>query len=102
MKAIDFQMCRVARPTIDVAYLLWTSTTPDLRREHEGELLDRYHSTLAGRLEALGAGEEELPYPREQFDKDYRDCCLFGYQISQMHTMVSSRYNWGSRGWWWL
>ncbi len=100
-------MCRLARPTIDVAYLLWTSTTPEfrhglghapleswplhsdlsfLRRVHEESLLEHYYQTLSSRLVALGAGEGI--YAREHFDKDYKDCCLFGYQVSQMHTMV--------------
>ena len=87
-------MCRRARPTIDVAYLLWTSTTPAFRqKDGNGEaLLRHYYSTLVSRLDALGYKGEEL-YTKEEFKKDYKDCSLFGYQISQMHTMVTNYYS---------
>lgn len=61
---LDWQGVGFGRGTIDVAYLLGTSLTTDVRREHERALVDAYHRALtAGGVEG---------YSREQCWEDYR------------------------------
>ena len=87
MRAIDFQLCRLARPTLDLAYLVGTSVAPELRRDIEHELLDHYYATLVACLDKLGY-QGKSHYPRSEFEGDYQECSLFGYQTSLFHTMV--------------
>ena len=43
---IDWQGIIVSKPTQDLAYFLTQNVTTDVRRKHEDELLERYHSAL--------------------------------------------------------
>ena len=44
--AIDWQTLSLALPARDLAYFIGTSLAPDLRREHESDLVARYHGAL--------------------------------------------------------
>ena len=47
--ALDWQTATVGPPLRDVAYFLGTSLVPELRREHERELVAAYHEALVAR-----------------------------------------------------
>ena len=69
----DWQMVAYGHPTNDIALLLISSISTDLRKNHTDELLDLYWSSLN---EYLGhfrlSFEDDFKYNREQFHKDYR------------------------------
>lgn len=56
---IDFQLTREGCPTIDLVYLLYTSTTVDFRRKHLEQTLTLYHDQFAKVCKTLGV--EALP-----------------------------------------
>ncbi|XP_071441956.1 uncharacterized protein [Hetaerina americana] len=52
-RLVDFQMTRYGSPSLDILTFLYTSTTYQLRKEHEEDLLRAYHKALlAGICEA--------------------------------------------------
>lgn len=68
--AVDWQTVAVGSPVADVAYFIGAGLVPELRREAEAELVERYLVTL----DRLGAGAP----PREMFDELYRAQSLGG------------------------
>ncbi|OHV31911.1 aminoglycoside phosphotransferase [Pseudofrankia sp. EUN1h] len=44
--AVDWQTISIGLPGRDLAYFLSTALSPDVRRAHEGELVDAYHRRL--------------------------------------------------------
>jgi len=85
---IDFQLCRRARPVIDLAYFFNTSTTPEFRRLYRAERLNFYYSSLSESLRKLGYDPDKV-YPRQKFEDDFYECEPFGFQIGRFHTMAS-------------
>jgi len=55
-KAVDFQLPRYASPAVDIAYYIYTSVKPDIRRTHLEELLEFY-------LDVLNSTAASLNYP---------------------------------------
>ena len=72
---IDWQLLSCGRGVYDIAYFLGTNLSPELRREHELELVRRYHSTVSER-DASGYGFERCL-------RDYRLAMLlvFGFWV---------------------
>jgi hypothetical protein len=68
---IDWQVSTIGRGTFDVAYLLCGGLEPELRRQHERELVETYHRTL----EANGV----KGYGFERCWADYRLGALFHF-----------------------
>ena len=89
MQALDFQLVRRGRPTIDLCYMLTTSTNADLRHEHRYEIIDAYHKRLISNLADLGYDPELYPY--DKFKADVKDCFVFGYAMGSMHAQVNSQ-----------
>ncbi|XP_048001228.1 uncharacterized protein LOC125237999 [Leguminivora glycinivorella] len=54
--ALDWQMVSLGRPMDDVALLLLSSLTPELRREVGSELIEEYGERLEAECRRLGAG----------------------------------------------
>ena len=68
MMVIDWQGCLRSKGVRDVAYFLTQSVPTDVRREHERELLERWHATL------VEGGVED--YPFDTAWEDYRRAVL--------------------------
>ncbi len=50
---MDVSNCKWASPCVDLAYFLYSSTTPALRETHLTRLLGHYHDTLVTCLAEL-------------------------------------------------
>lgn len=68
---LDWQAVRRGHPSRELAYTLVTSMTPDDRRTHQRELLDRYRQTLAA------CGGPRLD--RDELWHRYRQGALYAY-----------------------
>jgi signal recognition particle subunit SEC65 len=87
LSVIDFQLCRRARPVLDLAYFFNTSSSPEFRRLYRAERLNYYYSLLADALKKLGYSPDEV-YPKQTFEDDFYECEPFGFQIGRLHSMV--------------
>ena len=83
---IDMQIIRVANPSIDLAYLLYSSSNNEARKEKLIEWLHIYHDALIDDLKALGYSGAE--YPFEELEKDIDHSRLFGVIMGLMHCQV--------------
>ncbi|MCL4133214.1 UNVERIFIED_CONTAM: hypothetical protein GTU68_051338 [Idotea baltica] len=75
---IDWQMIMQGKPSVDLGMLITTSLTPQERREHEKEIVERYWSTFLRRLHQLGVKEKDLNYSFDDLKSDLKDGKLFG------------------------
>ena len=66
---VDWQICGLGRGPYDIAYFLSQSMRPELRKEHERALVERYHATL------LQSGVDG--YSLDECWTDYRKAVLF-------------------------
>ena len=82
---LDFQLCRRARPAIDLVYCLGSSTSPETREEHLEELLQFYHDKLTEILDKYGYKD---CYSLSDFKKDFHDCYIFGFVLGTSHAQV--------------
>jgi len=83
---IDMQIMRVANPSIDLAYLLYSSSNNEARKEKLTEWLHIYHDALIDDLKALGYSGAE--YSFEELEKDIDHARLFGVIMGLMHCQV--------------
>ena len=83
---IDMQIIRVANPSIDLAYLLYSSTNNDARKERLNAWLQVYHETLMENLKDYGYAESV--YPFGELEKDIEHARLFGVFMGLMHCQV--------------
>ena len=83
---IDMQIMRVANPSVDLVYLLYSSSNNDSRKHHLKEWLKVYHDSLLQDLKSFGYSESV--YPFEELEKDIDQACLFGIFFGQMHCQV--------------
>ena len=89
VRLVDLQMFRRGNPSVDLAYLLGTSTSPEMRREHLDSVLRLYHKELVGNLAHLGY--KSNMYPFDAFLRDFKHTYFFGIILGSLHSMVSSR-----------
>lgn len=83
---LDLQCMRMARPSIDVVYFLWSSTSPKSRLEHLDSLLKFYHDHF---MQDLGIfGYSNSIYTFEDFQKDIQDSLPLGLVYGFMHAQV--------------
>ena len=80
---IDFGGAHYGNPTKDVAYFLFTSIAPNLRRTHYDRLLGIYHDALIKFFFELG--QDPSVYPYQQFRKDYDKYVWVGFGHSMAY-----------------
>lgn len=83
IRIIDWQMSRYASPVLDLSYFLSICTDDKLRAEHYNELLEIYYESLCKYLKQLG-GDPERQYPREIYEKQWREYGRFGLLMGFM------------------
>ena len=83
---IDMQIMRVANPSVDLVYMLYSSSNNDARKENLNDWLKIYHDTLIDDLKTLGYPESV--YPFEDLEKDIDHARLFGVIMGLMHCQV--------------
>jgi hypothetical protein len=88
---LDWQGARLAPPLLDAAIFLSACLTPDERREHERDLLHRYHS----RLSAAGVGDFSL----EQCWESYRACSLYPFLLTVAVSVTIAQTERGDAMW---
>ena len=91
---VDLQICRRARPSLDVACLLVTTTNEDFRANNLEEALKFYHSRLGHYLSKCGHDVNGL-YPFEQLKKEFDECFVFGFceKTMQMTFLLAPETN---------
>ena len=83
---IDMQIMRVANPSVDLVYMLYSSSNNDARKDNLNNWLKVYHDTLIEDLKSLGYPESV--YPFEDLEKDIDHARLFGVIMGLMHCQV--------------
>ena len=81
VSAVDWQTASTGPPLRDLAYFLGTSLTPDLRREHEEELVALYLSALQ---------KHGVDHPAERALRDYRLGMLQGPLITVLGRIFAT------------
>ena len=72
-RVIDFQLAQVSTPTNDVALLLLSSLSAEVRRQRTGALLRHYWDQLTATARRFGVClETEYEYSLERLEQDYR------------------------------
>ena len=64
IRIVDWQLAYVGNPTSDLSNFIFTSTTPEFRKNHLDHLLAYYHQELIYNLELLGHVKFEQYPPR--------------------------------------
>ncbi len=80
LTTVDWQTVARSPGVTDVSYFLGTSLRPDLRAEHERDLVRQYH-------EALRAGGV-IDYPFERCWDDYRRFAFAGFLMAVLASML--------------
>jgi hypothetical protein len=90
---LDFQLMKLTRVTVDLAYFFGTSSTAKFRARFLDDLLKIYHTKLIQDLEIFGY--KNSVYPLEQFVADFEDTWVFGFIMGCFHMQVSSNISSG-------
>lgn len=74
---LDWQMATYSRPTNDLALLLVTSVSGDVRRTKTGDILDAYWRSFCQTANTLGLDVEgQLNYKRRDLESEYEQSLL--------------------------
>lgn len=74
---LDWQMATYSRPTNDLALLLVTSVSGEIRRKDTGRILDAYWRRFLSTAEDLGLQvESSLSYSRQELEQEYERSLL--------------------------
>ena len=77
LKLIDWQIAQWNNPVFDLHYLLNTSTSFTLRRDHAEEILRHYHTTFTTATTTMGTPVPNWNY--EQFKAEFERTSLVGF-----------------------
>jgi hypothetical protein len=88
---LDWQAARLAPPLLDAAIFLSACLTPQERRDHERDLLNRYHS----RLTEAGVGG----FSREHCWQSYRACSLYPFLLTVAVSVTIAQTERGDAMW---
>ncbi len=83
---LDLQLIKYARPTVDLAYFIGSSSTPAWREKYLKQLLKIYSDALTEELVKFGYPVSTYTY--DQMIADFKDCWIFGFHSCVMHTQV--------------
>ena len=59
IKMVDWQISKLAHPSRDVVYFLYSCSTSETRKNHLDHLLSHYFTTLTSSLQLLGVDPDE-------------------------------------------
>ncbi|KAK3856192.1 hypothetical protein Pcinc_037465 [Petrolisthes cinctipes] len=76
LKVIDWQLAQWNNPVFDLHYILNTSTTFKMRRDHTEEILQHYHDTFTKVTTAMRTPVPNWNY--DQFKEEYERTSLIG------------------------
>ncbi|XP_071549719.1 uncharacterized protein [Panulirus ornatus] len=77
LKLIDWQISQWNNPVFDLHYLLNTSTSFEMRRDHAEEILRHYHTTFTEATTKMGTPVPNWNY--EQFKAEFERTSLVGF-----------------------
>uniref|UniRef100_A0A0P4WGL7 CHK kinase-like domain-containing protein n=2 Tax=Scylla TaxID=6760 RepID=A0A0P4WGL7_SCYOL len=77
LKLIDWQIAQWNNPVFDLHYLLNTSTSFEMRRDHAEEILRHYHTTFTTATSTMGTPVPNWNY--EQFKAEFERTSLVGF-----------------------
>ncbi|KAK6636055.1 hypothetical protein RUM43_009707 [Polyplax serrata] len=80
MKFVDFQLCYLNSPAMDLQYFLFSSTREDLRFTQIDTFLRIYHEAFEDALDKLNFPLAS-PYKFDQLKKDFNDRSLWGLLV---------------------
>lgn len=78
---VDYQTVRLASPSTDLIYLIYSGTDEEFRRLHLKHLLDHYYETLS-RFLIMFDMDPEAVFSRDDFDEDFVDNLGYGLSIA--------------------
>ena len=74
---VDWQMVTYSRPTNDLALLLVTSVSGDIRRGHTADVLDAYWNALTAHCRTFGLDvEQQLNDTRQDLQAEFQESLL--------------------------
>ncbi|KAF5302534.1 hypothetical protein FQR65_LT00906 [Abscondita terminalis] len=74
---LDWQLCKLGNPCLDIAFFIWTCTDKKLRDCHYDGLLEIYYSSLSTFLRSFGECPETC-YPRDVFKDNLKQFSVYG------------------------
>lgn len=83
VRILDWQVSRNSSPITDIAYLIFTGTDYDTRKEHLHYLLDYYHQCLSKKLSFMDCDIEDI-FPKTVFDEHVKKFLSYGLFMSFM------------------
>ena len=84
---VDLQGTRIGRPGMELAYFLLSSTSPEQRKEHFGDLVKYYHDRFIQELNGLESSFE-APFTLEELRAEVDNCYVFGFIMGCGHAQV--------------
>jgi aminoglycoside phosphotransferase (APT) family kinase protein len=88
---LDWQGARLAPPLLDAAIFLSSCLTPEERRDHERDLVSRYHSQLTA------AGVRD--FSPEHCWQSYRACSLYPFLLTVAVSVTIAQTERGDQMW---
>ena len=85
VKFLDFQNIYYCSPVIDLSFLLYMNSSPEVRAQHWDELFNAYHQTLVQAIsEFTNSSMEEVSsvYSLEAFQQELSKHCFYGFLIA--------------------
>lgn len=73
---VDYQQSHLTSPAVELRDFMYTSPTDDVRMRHENTLLQEYHASLCGALEALGYSQKLITL--EELQAEYNNKAILG------------------------
>lgn len=80
---VDYQCLRYASPAIDLNMMFYVNSTSELRKKHERELIEHYHSELRKTLEQSDVSSRIPEF--EEIWQSYEEYKLFGVTFAAMY-----------------
>lgn len=94
VKVLDWKNTKVASATLDLAFLMLTSTSADIREDYTNQILEMYHQTFCETLHKL-APKCVLPTLKE-LQQDYKESLQYALLqalcmlVAEMHFMTNT------------
>lgn len=88
IRLLDWQICRIGSPALDIAYFLCSSTDKALRDQHYDELLRVYHCSLVALGRACGVPDDRPLLTFAQLEQQLREFGKYGVLMAPLLLQV--------------
>lgn len=87
MRILDWQICRIGSPVLDLSMFFMTSTTKELRDFHYNELIAEYYASVSDTIRICGSDPERL-FSFEHLQHDLRKYGKFGLKMAPFYLSI--------------